>query len=417
MNDLIGARLGPYHMLEVIRQSGMSTVYKAYQPSLDRAVAVKVMQHHHDPQFAARFRREAKAIGQLEHHNILPIYDYGEQDDILYFVMQYVENGATLHSMLGTPIEPGRAIRLINQVLAGLDYAHGRGVIHRDIKPSNILIPLPTWPLLADFGLAKLADDKQSLTMPGLVMGTAAYIAPEQASGEPADARTDLYSTGVVLYEMLTGRVPFDAPTPMAMLKKHAYEAPAPPRSINPNLPENVEAALLRALAKDPDARYQSAREMSEALKHLTIHTEHIQDYTQHARLYDAGVQAFAEASWDRAIDRLGQVVALDPHYEDAAELLHAAQEAQQQARIAARQQLERVQQRRREQTTMMQHVYPTAPANNQTSAEATRVADDVPPAQFVASPAMTRWRRAALVGVLVVLVVLIMVMLVLHIV
>jgi serine/threonine protein kinase len=374
MNQLIGARLGPYHLLEVIRESGTATVYKAYQPSLDRAVAVKVMLHTQDPQFAARFKREAKAIGQLEHHNILPIYDYGEQDDLLYFVMQYVENGASLHTMLGAPIEPGRAIRLISQILDALAYAHGRGVIHRAIKPSNILTPLPNWPLLADFGLAKLAGDKQSLTMPGLMMSTAAYSAPEQATGAPADARTDLYSVGVVLYELLTGQTPFDAPTPMAMLRKHAYEAPPPPRSINPNLPETVEAVVLRALEKDPAARYQSAREMSEALRHMTGHIAHAQADAQHARLYEAGVQAFAEASWDRAIERLRQLVALDPHYEDAAELLRIAQESQQQARVAARQQLERVRQRRREQTATMRRA----------AAE---------------QPARARWRAALIVG------------------
>ncbi|HEU5013054.1 MAG TPA: serine/threonine-protein kinase [Roseiflexaceae bacterium] len=385
MKDLIGARLGPYHLLEVIRESGMSTVYKAYQPSLDRPVAVKVMLYHQDPQFAARFKREAKAIGQLEHHNILPIYDYGEQDDLLYFVMQYVENGASLHTMMGAPIDGGRAIRMISQVLAGLDYAHGRGVIHRDIKPSNILTPLPNWPLLADFGLAKLANEKQSLTMPGLVMGTAAYIAPEQANGEPADARTDLYSVGVVLYEMLTGRVPFDAPTPMAMLKMHVYEPPPPPRSLNPNLSEAMEAVLLRALEKDPDARYQTAREMSEALRHMTGHIEHVQANAQHARLYEAGVQAFAEASWDRAIERLRQLVALEPHYEDAAELLRIAQDMQQQGRVAARQQLERVRQRRREQTATMRQA----------------AADDSTRTTIQAG-SMARVRRALLIGAIV---------------
>lgn len=349
MSSLEGKRLGQYHLLEVIRQSGMATVYKGYQPSLDRAVAIKVMAHAQDAQFAARFQREAKAIGQLEHHNILPIYDYGEQDGVLFFVMQYVENGATLRDLLGAPLEPGRAVRLMGQALTGLDYAHTRGVIHRDIKPSNILMPLPHWPLLADFGLAKFVDDKHSLTMPGLVVGTAAYMAPEQASGEPADARTDIYAMGVVLYELLTGRVPFDADTPVAMLKKHAHEPPPPPRSINPNLSAELETVLLRALEKDPVARYQSAAAMMVDLKPTTQTGRlHAQTQAQYARLYEAGVQAFAEAAWDRAIERLRQLVALDPHYEDAAALLAAAQTAQQRARTEARQQLEQLRQRRR---------------------------------------------------------------------
>src|SRR5262249_22029639 len=157
------------------------TVYKAYQPSLERYVAVKVLPHDHDPQFAARFKREARAIAQLQHHNILPVYDYGEQDNVLFLVLQYVEDGATLGDMLGSPMEPVEALRLMSHVLHALDYAHARGIIHRDIKPGNVLMPSPTWPMLADFGIAKLMDDTQArLTVPGLIVGTAAYMAPEQ---------------------------------------------------------------------------------------------------------------------------------------------------------------------------------------------------------------------------------------------
>ena len=268
MNELIGKELGQYQLKEVIRRGGMATVYKAYQPALDRFVAVKVL-HNRDPQFAARFKREARAIAQLQHHNILPIYDYGEQDGLLYLVLQYIENGTTLSDLLGTPMDPAPALRLIRHVLDALEYAHQRGIIHRDIKPANILMPSPVWPMLADFGIAKLLNDDQRLTMPGLIIGTAAYMAPEQADGRAIDARTDLYALGVVLYEMLTGRVPFDADTPMAVLTKHAYEPPPPPRSLNPNLPAAVESALLRALAKNPADRYQSAAEMAADLERV----------------------------------------------------------------------------------------------------------------------------------------------------
>ncbi|KPV51092.1 hypothetical protein SE17_23200 [Kouleothrix aurantiaca] len=250
MSDLINTQLGQYHLIEAIGHGGMATVYKAYQESLDRHVAVKVLLSNRDPQFAVRFKREARAIAALQHHNILPIYDYGEQNGLLYFVLQYVENGLTLHDLLGAPMVPAQALRLIGHVLAALEYAHARGVIHRDLKPANILLPSPNWALLADFGIAKLMNDSQHLTMTGFIIGTAAYMAPEQAAGRPIDARTDLYSLGVVLYEMLTGRVPFDSDTPMAVLTKHVYEAPPPPRSVNPNLAPALEAVLLRALAK-----------------------------------------------------------------------------------------------------------------------------------------------------------------------
>src|SRR5215212_6385664 len=263
MDGLINRSFGQYTIIEPIRQGGMSTVYKAYQESLDRYVAIKVLAHGSDPQFVARFKREARAIAQLQHPNILPIYDSNEQDGMLYLVMQYIENGTTLGDLLDEPIESGRALRLIGKVLDALSYAHDRGIIHRDIKPANVLLPSPDWPMLADFGIVKLRDDDQQLTNPGLVIGTAAYMAPEQARGKPVDARTDLYATGVLLYEMVAGHVPFEASTPMAMLAKHAYELPLPPRSIIPSLSPEVETLLLRALEKDPAARYQTAADMA----------------------------------------------------------------------------------------------------------------------------------------------------------
>lgn len=328
MSDLINTQLGQYHLIEAIGHGGMATVYKAYQESLDRNVAVKVLLSNRDPQFAVRFKREARAIAALQHHNILPIYDYGEQDGLLYFVLQYVENGLTLHDLLGAPMAPAQALRLIGHVLAALEYAHARGVIHRDLKPANVLLPSPNWALLADFGIAKLMNDSQHLTMTGFIIGTAAYMAPEQAAGRPIDARTDLYSLGVVLYEMLTGRVPFDSDTPMAVLTKHVYEAPPPPRSINPNLAPALEAVLVRALAKDPAARYQSAAEMAEDIERLAAQFERPRPPSQVNTLYRSGVEAFQHGRWGDAVERFSQLVALAPDYEDAAMLLSAARVA-----------------------------------------------------------------------------------------
>src|SRR6266487_6040455 len=274
MIDLSNTQLGQYQLIEVIRRGGMSTVYKAYQPSLERYVAVKVLMHERDPLFAARFKREARAIAQLQHHNILPIHDYGEQDGLLYLVLPYIPNGVTLSDLLGKLMEPTRALRLTGHILDGLDYAHSHNVIHRDIKPSNILMSSPTWPMLADFGIAKLLTDTQHLTISGQLIGTVAYMAPEQAISTTIDARADLYATGVVLYEMLTGQVPFEADTPLAMLMKHAYETPPSPRSLNPSLPVALEATVLHALAKDPASRYQSASEMAAALERAAAQIE-----------------------------------------------------------------------------------------------------------------------------------------------
>ncbi len=348
MSNLIDTYLGQYHLIEVINRGGMATVYKAHQPSLDRYVAVKVLRHDHDPQFGARFKREAWAIAQLQHPHILPIYDYGEQGDVAYLVLQYIEDGTTLADLLGTPCAPGQALRLTIQLLSGLEYAHARGIIHRDIKPANVLLSGMDRVLLADFGIAKMLNEgQQHLTMPGLIIGTAAYMAPEQATGQPVDARTDLYAAGVVLYEMLTGQVPFEADTPIALLNMHAYEPPPPPRRLNPDLPVEIEAVVLRALAKDPGDRFQSAAEMAATIDAALAQIERPNARRELADLYESGLLAFEEGRWDEALERLSRLVALDPGYEDAGELLAAARVAQERARAAARQQIDLVRQRR----------------------------------------------------------------------
>jgi serine/threonine protein kinase/formylglycine-generating enzyme required for sulfatase activity len=389
MDGMINRTLGQYRIIEPIRQGGMSTVYKAYQESLDRYVAIKVLSHNHDPQFAARFKREARAIAQLQHPNILPIYDSNEQDGLLYLVMQYIENGTTLGDMLDGPMEPGRALRLVSKVLDALSYAHARGIIHRDIKPANVLLPSPEWPMLADFGIVKLRDDDQKLTIPGLVIGTAAYMAPEQASGLPVDARTDLYATGVVLYELITGRVPFDASTPMAMLAKHAYEPPVAPRTIIPALSPEIENLLLRALEKDPAARFQTAAEMSAACMQAAARLQR-SAAPQLAELYNEGLRALEEGRLDLAIARFEQITALNPGYQDTAALLDVARSTQLRTRTDARQQLEQVRQRHRStQQEQLASPPPAQPATQSTPAAA--------PSQPAAPPAAPEKPPAAL--------------------
>jgi serine/threonine protein kinase/Tol biopolymer transport system component len=265
---LTGRTLGQCRLLEHLGSGGMATVYKAYQPSLDRYVAVKVLPPYlaQTRGFAARFRREARAIARLNHPNILPVYDSGQEGELSYIVMRYVEGG-TLQEMLGKPLLLDRVVELIAQVGGALDYAHREGIIHRDVKPSNVLMDKGEWALLSDFGLAKIVEAGVKLTETGAGIGTPAYIAPELGKGEPADERSDIYSLGIMLYEMLTGRVPFEAQSPMAVVLDHISTPLPVPRGINPDIPEPVEQVLLKALAKDPADRFQRMEKMVTALQ------------------------------------------------------------------------------------------------------------------------------------------------------
>jgi len=342
MSDLVGRRLGRYELRGVIQRGGMGTVYKAWQASLDRWVAVKVLSHPGAPEFLARFQREARSIAQLQHPNIVPIYDYGEEDGQAFLVVQYVEAGRTLSDLLIAPIEPVRAIGLATHLLAGLGFAHERGLVHRDVKPDNVLMPSPTWPMLADFGIAKLLLEGEGgrLTQQGLVVGTAAYMAPEQAHGLPVDPRTDLYAVGVVLFEMLTGRVPFEAESPAAALMRQAYEAPPRPRQLVPDLPVELERIVLRALAKRPEDRYESAAEMVAALQEALDGLRTPAPAAQGDPLadkYAEGVRAFSGEHWDEAVQHFTGLAAYDPGYEDVEALLDASIEARDRERSGER--------------------------------------------------------------------------------
>ena len=326
-SDLVGSHLGQYELVEIISRDEMFTVYKGWQELLDRFVAVKVLAHPQDDQFATRFKLEARILARLHHPNIVPIYDSGEQKGLLFIVTQYVDSEVLLGEIVGQPMDAARASSLTAQVLHALDHAHGKGVVHRNVKPANILMALPTWPMLSGFDIAKLVDQRsqERLTRQGMIIGTPAYMSPEQVFGLTVDARSDVYATGVLLFELVTGRVPFQEDTPQATLSKHAYDLPPPARAINPSLPPDIEPVLSRALAKEPDLRYQSAAEMAHALEHLADNLKRARTSDPLTSLYQEGVRAFEQGRWQVAVKRLDRLVALDPDYEDAAVLLEMA--------------------------------------------------------------------------------------------
>ncbi len=252
------ASIGQYEIMGQLGRGGMATVYQARQPGLDRFVALKILPADlaKTENFRLRFEREAKMIARLRHRNILTIIEDGRQDNFLYLVMEYVEGG-TLQERLGWPQNLTYSTNIIMQVGDALAYAHQQGIIHRDIKPANILMAAEDWPLLSDFGLAKMVEDSLHLTAGGASVGTPHYMSPEQAQGQPADHRSDIYALGIVLYEAVTGQRPYPNENAVAIIFKQINEPVPPPRSLRSDLPEAVEQVILKAIAKPPEDRYQ----------------------------------------------------------------------------------------------------------------------------------------------------------------
>jgi WD40 repeat protein/serine/threonine protein kinase len=284
MNTLIGKSLGNYHIIERLGQGGMAQVYKAAQIGLARYVAIKVILHREpdlpgDETFSEveRFEQEAIAVAGLHHPHIIPVYDFGREDDIYYMVMPLIE-GPTLKEELATRTIENRPLTLaeisdiFNALAGAVDYAHAQGVIHRDLKPANIMFTAAGQVMLADFGIARLVEIP-SHTLPGTLIGTPAYMSPEQVSGQSGDARSDIYALGVILYELVTGQVPFSISHHWDILK-HLSKTVTPPSRLKPDMPAGLEIVILKALHKNPNDRYQSAGEMAQALAQLTAKAE-----------------------------------------------------------------------------------------------------------------------------------------------
>jgi eukaryotic-like serine/threonine-protein kinase len=317
-DDLIGEMLGHYRILAPLGQGGMARVYRAHQENLDREVAVKVLPPWYatDRNFVERFNQEARLVARLSHANIVMVHDAGEQNGHIYIVMQLVDGG-TLKQRLdqiqaeGKTMDVVEANRIFKQLASALGFAHEQGIIHRDVKPVNVLMDRSGRPILSDFGIAKvLASTREQLTRPGTGVGTPEYMSPEQCRGEAVDARSDIYSLGVMLFEALTGRTPFQADSYPALAHSHIYELPPRPSSLNPAITPAVEQVILTALMKEAVRRYQRVIEMADALESAV---------TQQQKPGDAlrGMAApFAQAglSQDGALQAPVQVPAGNPY-------------------------------------------------------------------------------------------------------
>ncbi len=265
-----GETVGAYKIIEQLGQGGMATVYKAYHAALDRYVALKVLHPdlNGDSTFTARFQREARLIAKLEHPHIVPVHDFAEYNQYPYLVMKFIE-GETLSARLKrSPLTSAEINDVVDAVGSALAYAHEQGVLHRDVKPSNVLIATDGYVYLADFGLARIAQAGESTMSSDAILGTPQYISPEQAVGKKdLDEGTDIYSFGMMLYEMVVGRVPFNADTPFSIIYDHIYTPLPLPHTINPSVPESVENVLLKALAKERADRYGTVPELVTAFK------------------------------------------------------------------------------------------------------------------------------------------------------
>ena len=268
-----GTKLGQYEVQDFIGQGAMGLVFRAYHMQLERTGAVKVLQGlAPGPDATARFRHEAQAIAQMRHPNIVNVYDFGEHDGVPYMIIEYVPGGSLANKLSHGPLDTPTALKYLRGIAAGLDHAHGLGIIHRDVKPANVLLEKDDTPVLADFGLAKLLQGSSLKSMTGVTTGTPAYMAPEQVTGIKVGPAADRYALATIAYEMLTGVIPFDGEGLMELLYAHVHREPVPPSARNHKLGPRVDAVIMRGLAKDPAARWESCTAMVDALSAALSH-------------------------------------------------------------------------------------------------------------------------------------------------
>lgn len=269
MSFISGETVGPYKIQEQLGQGGMATVYKAYHPALDRYVAIKVMDAalSKEQDFIERFKREARVIAKLDNIHIVPVYDFDEHNGQPYIVLKFIDGQTLKDRMKSSPLSKPEIMKIVSAVGDGLEYAHKRGVLHRDTKPSNVLISSDEKIYLTDFGLARLVETASNLTG-DMIIGTPHYISPEQAiNAEKLDEGTDIYSFGVMIYEMVVGCLPFEGDTTFTVIEDHIYKTPPLPTSIKPDIPEEVERVIMMALAKKRDERQAKVADLVRTFK------------------------------------------------------------------------------------------------------------------------------------------------------
>ena len=287
MPGLAGTSLGRYYLKERLGRGGMSEVYLAWDEQMQREVALKVVSSTH-ADYIERFHREAEAISNLHHAHILPALDYGEQEPWHYLVMPYIRHGTLRDRLINSPLTLEETGALLEQIAEALQFAHDQGIIHRDIKPSNILMRDDHYIYLADFGLAKTLEGGSTITQTGNLLGTPEYMAPELADG-PATTSSDLYALGILLYQMVTGQLPFSGETPIAVYWKQLQDLPTRPSHVNAAVPPAIEQVIMKALDKKPQRRYQSAKELAEAYIYaLTFPNEVVKESVTTPSFYSA---------------------------------------------------------------------------------------------------------------------------------
>ena len=350
-------KIGRYHIRGKVGQGATATVFRAYDPRFQRVVALKLLPANllNNVGVRARFEREAQTIAALEHPAIVPVYDFGEEEGRLFFVMRFMDGGSLSDRLHKQPLSLSAASTILNRLAPALDEAHEQGVIHRDLKPGNILFDRRNLPYLADFGIVKLSREGiTTLTTAGGLVGTPAYMSPEQVRGqEKLDGRSDIYALGVILFQMLTARLPFNAETPLGIAVQHVT-APVPRiLDFKNDLPTGCQAIIAQAMAKEREERYQTATEMAETLAELaaaldeTAHgngrdgpllieqSDEVEDETVPG-LYEEAVAAMETEAWDEAIEKLNAILAISPAYRDTVTRLAEANRRRRSAELLA---------------------------------------------------------------------------------